>query len=190
MRTLSPDIVAAFESGAVHIIVLVEIVTPTLTVRMTSDTYDNEFNGETFVTGTLGSISAVDESGDISSTGISITFSGVDPTTLAVAASNGFLNSPVKIWLHISSDVSETEGAMLFFDGFTTGAPSISYGNSSSVAVSCQGKFAALDRPRSERYADAEQQKKYPGDLGMQYASTVANKVVIWPAAKWFKNNG
>lgn len=135
--------------------------------------------------------------------------------TLAVAASSDFLNSPVSVWLLVGGgrDLAELRGDstvvtvdtsiltadaendvftgnVLLFSGFTAGAPSISYGQESRVVVQCKGKFAALDRARTERYADADQQRKYPGDLGMQYASVVASKEVVWPAASWYKNQG
>lgn len=205
MRTLTPETIAALNSGQVKFIVLASIITPSLAIRMTSDTsgtvfvsgggwddaltwddasiWDDYEGSELYVSGTLGSISDIDESKP-EETGIAITFSGVDIPTLSAAAMPDFINSPVKVRLLVSG--GGNSGSILLFDGVTSNAPSISYGNESKITVSCQGKFAALNRSRSERYADAEQQRKYPGDLGMQYASTVASKEVIWPAASFF----
>lgn len=214
-RTLSPETIAALSSGSPRFVVLVRIETPTLTLRMTSDTAPTDFGGETYTPGTLGGIGAVREGSDMTETTIGIDFSGVDLPTLAVAASPAFINSPVSVWLLVgrggapavfradSTSVTADStiltademgwavwGNILLFSGFTAGAPNISYGQESRVMVQCKGKFAALDRPRTERYADQEQQRKYPGDLGMQYASTVSSREVIWPAASWFKNQG
>lgn len=205
MRTLTPETIDALNSGQVKFIVLVSIITPSISLRMTSDTsntvfltdggwddtltwddakiWDDYEGAELYVTGSLGNISDVSESKP-DDTGIAITFSGVDVPTLAAAAMPDFINSPVKVYLLVSGGGSS--GSILLFDGVTNNAPSISYGNKTEIAVSCQGKFAALNRTRSERYADAEQQRKYPGDLGMQYASTVASREVIWPAASFF----
>lgn len=210
-RTLSADTIAALESGQCKFIVLVKIESPTLTLRMTSSPVDTYFittgawidskiwddddvwydagGAEVYLPGTLGKISPVGESTDISDAGISLTFSGVDVTTLSVSAAPDFINSPVSVVLLISSDVSATAGSFILFEGFVTNSPSISYGANSTVVVSCQGKFAALDRERSERYSDQEQQRKHPGDLGLQYATTVSSKEVIWPSASWFRNN-
>lgn len=214
-RTLSPEAIAALSSGSPRFGVLVRIETPTLTLRMTSETGPIEFGGETYMPGTLGGIGAVHEGSDMTETTIGIDFSGVDLPTLAVAASPEFINSPVSVWLRVGTgntlavfradstivtadSTTHTAdemggilwGSMLLFAGFTAGAPNISYGQESRVMVQCKGKFAALDRPRTERYADQDQQRKYPGDLGMQYASTVSSREVIWPAAGWFKNRG
>ena len=187
-RTLSPETIAALSSGSPRFAVLVRIETPTLTLRMTSETGQVEFGGETYMPGTLGNIGAVREGSDMTETTIGIDFSGVDLPTLAVAASPGFVNSPVSVWLLVEG--GGQSGSVLLFAGFTAGAPNISYGQESRVMVQCKGKFAALDRPRTERYADQDQRRKYPGDLGMQYASTVSSREVIWPAASWFKNQG
>ena len=39
----------------------------------------------------------------------------------------------------------------------------------------------------SKRESDQDQQAKYPGDLGMQYATTVSSKTIVWPASEWFE---
>lgn len=187
-RTLSPEAITALSSDSPRFVVLVRIATPSLTLRMTSDTGPVSFGGETYMPGTLGGIGAVREGSDMAETTIGIDFSGVDLPTLAVAASPDFINSPVSVWLLVEG--GGQSGSVLLFSGFTAGAPNISYGQESRVMVQCKGKFAALDRPRTERYADQDQQRKYPGDLGMQYASTVSSRDVIWPAASWFKNQG
>lgn len=185
-RTLSAGTIAALASGNPRFIVLVRIETPSLTLLMTSGTAPEEYAGETYSVGTLGSISRVRETVKFDDTGITIDFSGVDLPTLSVCASPDFLNSPVTITLLVTDGTNS--GEIELFSGYTAGAPNISYGNESKITVNCTGKFAALDRPRTERYADQDQQRKYPGDLGMQYASTVSSAEVIWPAASWFKN--
>lgn len=213
-RTISADAIAALSSGSPRFVVLVRIETPSLTVRMTSESGSVNFEGEVYEPGTLGNIGSVSESNDISQSSIGIDFSGVDIPTLAVASSADFINSPVSIYLLVggggipaefrgdstlvtadSSMVTADSAGSVFtgnihlFSGYTAGSPNISYGSESKVSVICRGKFAALNRKKTERYADQDQQRKYPGDIGMQYASTVASRDVIWPSASWFRNN-
>lgn len=82
----------------------------------------------------------------------------------------------------------KNEGGFLLFDGVVAAPPSLAFGGETSISIAVQSRMIAKDRNRSERYADADQQKKYPGDLGMQYATEVGNKSVRWPAASWFRN--
>ena len=186
-RTIDAATITAIQDATVRWVVIVRIETPGLTLLMTSGSNDLVYNSETYVPGTLGNISPVSEDG-LQDSAISVSFSGVDSSTLAAAAAQDFINSPVMVRIipHDEDWVPVGDGILLF-DGFTTEAPSISYGRESEVSVSCKGKFAALDRNRSERYSDAEQQRKYPGDLGMQYAASVANKEVTWPASSFFE---
>jgi len=185
-RTLDAATIAALQTGIIRPIVLVKIVTPTFTLRMSSDNQDTAFGGETYQYGTLGNISPVNEAG-MSDSGISLTFSGVDLSTLALSSRQDFLNCPVTITILLHDEDWQPIGTGIeLFDGYTSSAPSISYGNSSEVSIQCMGKFDALNRPRSERYSDAEQQRKHPGDLGLQYAANVANKDVVWPASSFF----
>lgn len=187
-RTIDAATIAAIQDRLVRWVVIVKIETPSLDILMTSGDNDLSYGGDVYLPGTLGNISPVSEDG-LQDSAISLTFSGVDAATLAAAGSQDFLNSPVMVRL-IPHDENwqPVGGGILIFDGFTSDAPSISWGNESQVAVSCRGKFAALDRQRSERYSDAEQQRKYPGDLGMQYAASVANKDVVWPASSFFED--
>ena len=104
-RTLSPDTIAALSSGSPRFAVLVRIQTPSLTLRMTSDTIPVSFGGETYTPGTLGGIGTVKEGGKMEDTSIGIDFSGVDVPTLAVAASPDFLNSPVSVWMVSSGSI-------------------------------------------------------------------------------------
>lgn len=206
-RTLSASTIAALESDSVRFVVLVKIEAPGGDILMTSEgsetvailttgwddnstwndllTWSDSQGGEVFLPGTLGGISEVEESQGAG--GISLTFSGVDIATLSAAASPAFINSPVKVYLKVSAGTEG--GVIMLFDGVCSRAPSISYGNNSTVTVSCQGKFAAMNRNRSERYSNADQQAKYPGDLGLEYAATVSSKEVIWPSSAWFRNN-
>ena len=184
-RTLSASTIAALESDSVRFVVLVKIEAPGGDILMTSEGSSVDYNGDTYQSGTLGGISEVEESQGAG--GISLTFSGVDIATLSAAASPAFINSPVKVYLKVSAGIEG--GVIMLFDGVCSRAPSISYGNNSTVTVSCQGKFAAMNRNRSERYSNADQQAKYPGDLGLEYAATVSSKEVIWPSSAWFRNN-
>lgn len=50
-----------------------------------------------------------------------------------------------------------------------------------SITVSAESLFSLGSRPRWSMYTDSDQQHRYPGDLGFQFAGTLVNKVVTWP---------
>lgn len=187
-RTLPQSTINALKSESVAALVFIRIETPSSTVRLTSASGAVTFKGEVYLPATFGEVSNVTEDGDMSTSGIGFSMSGLEYSLLQLASESSFLNSPVSIWAQFEGD--NDTGEMLLFEGFTSGAPSINFGNDCSILVTCQGKFAALNRPRSLRYTDAQQRERFPDDKGMEYAAQVSTREIIWPSAQWFKNNG
>jgi len=204
-RTLDDSTIQALGNNSVRWQAFVKIILPTITIRMTSATADTNFNGELYTHGSLGNIGGFSEGENEG--GSSLTFSALDPAILAALAA-GFLNAPVTI--HVSpvdlfvpvsfdSDVFKFDSTLItfdngrdsgisYFEGFATGLNVGIGSDSSQIALACSSKVLAVARPRSARYSDQEQQRNHPGDKGMQYASLVASKEVVWPARAWFEN--
>lgn len=168
-------------------VVLVEIITPSLNIRLTSNTQDLVFDGDTYTAGLLSGISEIPETTDLKDAQIALGFSGIDPAIKAAVVSPDFINSKVTVRIQFFDQnwVSSGDG-LIYFIG-SAASQNIASGQSSAITVSCKSRIASLGRPRSERYSDQEQQAQHPGDLGMQYASELASKEIIWPAAAWFK---
>lgn len=185
-RVIDDATVLAMQADVVRPIVLVKIATPSLNILMTSGMQDIDFGGDTYTYGTLGNISTIPETDDLKDSSLSLTFSAVDPATIAAVSAADFVNSPVQVrvmffdenWLSVGDGLS-------FFEG-SASSQNIALGQQADITVSCKSKISTLSRPRSERYSDQDQQAKYPGDLGMQYASTVSSQDIIWPASEWF----
>lgn len=50
-----------------------------------------------------------------------------------------------------------------------------------SVTIAAETLFSLRSRPRHAMYTDADQQKRFPGDRGFEFAPTLVNKVLTWP---------
>ncbi|WP_225205392.1 hypothetical protein [Novosphingobium huizhouense] len=50
-----------------------------------------------------------------------------------------------------------------------------------SVTVKAESLFSLRSRPRWSMYTDADQQRRFPGDKGFEFVSSLVNKVVTWP---------
>lgn len=188
-RTIDSNTLRAMTRLDYRPVVLVEIDTPSLPIRLTSNTQDIVFESNTYTANALGGISTISETADLNDAQISIIFSGIDPAIKAVVASPDFINSSVTVHIQFFDENWQPSGdGLIYFIG-SAASQNIASGQSSDITVSCKSKVATLSRPRSERYSDQEQQAQYPGDLGMQYASELASKEIIWPNAAWFKEN-
>ena len=170
-------------------VVLVEIVSPSLNIRLTSNTQDVVFDTDTYTAGLLSGIGEISETTDLKDAQTAITFSGIDAAIKAAVVASDFINSSVTIRIQFFNQNWQSSGdGIIYFSG-AVASQNIASGQTSSITVSCKSRIASMSRPRSERYSDQEQQAQYPGDLGMQYAAELASKEIIWPSAAWFKED-
>ena len=185
-RLIDDATVLAMQEGVSRPVVLVKIATPLIDILMTSSMQDINFGGDTYTYGTLGNISTISETDDIKDSSITLAFSAIDPATIAAIASPDFVNSLVSVRImFFDNDWQSVGDGLLYFEGGAS-SQNIALGVSAEITVNCKSKLSTLSRPRSERYSDQDQQAKYPGDLGMQYATTVSSKDIVWPDSAWF----
>lgn len=188
-RTIDSNTLRAMTRDDYRPVVLVEVVTPSLNIRLTSNTQDVTFDGDLYTAGLLSGISEIPETTDLNDAQIAVSFSGIDTAIKAAVVAPDFINSKVTVRIQFFDQDWVTSGdGLLYFIG-SAASQNIASGQTSSITVSCKSRIASLSRPRSERYSDQEQQAQYPGDLGMQYASELASKTIIWPSSEWFKED-
>jgi hypothetical protein len=54
-------------------------------------------------------------------------------------------------------------------------------GDERSITIRCESLFSLRARPRAALYTDADQQRRFPGDLGFAFVASLKNKVITWP---------
>lgn len=192
-RTIDSGTMRAMTKASYRPVILVEILSPSLPIRLTSNSQDLVYNSNTYTAGGLGGISAIPETDDLNDSQISIIFSGVDPAIKAAVVASDFINSSVSVRAQFFNDNFESSGdGLLYFTG-SVASQNIASGASSEITISCKSLIASLSRPRSERYSDQEQRAYADSlgttDLGMQFASELASRDIIWPTAEWLKEN-
>lgn len=50
-----------------------------------------------------------------------------------------------------------------------------------SVTISMESLFSLRSRPRYAMYTDRDQDRRFPGDKGFEFAPSLVNKVLTWP---------
>lgn len=50
-----------------------------------------------------------------------------------------------------------------------------------SVTVTAESLFSLRSRPQYAMYTDSDQKRRFPGDRGFEFVSSLVNKVVAWP---------
>ena len=56
-------------------------------------------------------------------------------------------------------------------------------GGISTVTLTAESRLRDLERVRTRRYTDADQQSRFPGDKGLEYVPSLQDKQLIWGRA-------
>lgn len=72
----------------------------------------------------------------------------------------------------------------LIHDGRLDTSELIDTGDTATITLNSETRFRDLERPRTKRYTDAEQQKRYPGDKGLEYVPSMQDKEITLGAPK------
>lgn len=191
-RDLSAGVAAAIAAATYRPVFFVRLEYDEGTERATTAPYsiwfddegtgaDNEFIG----VGALGTISAIEEGSDLRAYGMSASLTGVDPAQLATALDSKYQGRPAYIWLgFLDAGHIIIDEPVLVFSGMMDTQP-IELGRTGSIGVTIENVMARWENPNPEnlRYTDADQQSRYPGDLGYEFASVTVSREITWGKA-------
>ena len=146
---------------------------------------DLTFNGKNYLgVGNLLSISAVDESTDLTATGASIVLSGIQSTLLAIARDEDYQGRPITIYLGALDDTGDLIASpTVLFSGFMDVMTIAEAGETSTISVTAENKLIAFDRSYVRRYTAEDQKIDYPNDMGFEFVAKIADQEIIWGRA-------
>lgn len=190
-RSLSGAQSTELQQGTIRPVHLAELDFSGGFVRVASTPFSIAFdsNGdltdETFLgIGGLGSVSAVEETGDGKTTKITLTLSGVDQANVALALGEPFRGRPATLWRGwLDPDYALIGAPVVRFAGIMSAMPySIEGRAQSTVSVVVVDRFARWNAPLdSPRWDNVDHQTRRPGDKGLEFIpELVAGKEVVW----------
>lgn len=154
------------------------------TVRLWSGAGSKSWNSSSWSgAGDFGGITPVDESTDVSASGLAFRLSGIPGTSLALALGENYRGKPCKLWLAILDDDDDVVDAYQVFAGRMDVMKIDDGGDAGTISVQAENCLVDLQRPRLLRYTDAEQQRLFPGDLGLQFVAKLAERPLYWGVA-------
>lgn len=185
MRSLDSAIASASLAPVVRFLYMVRIDFDSGTVAWHSGFGDYVYDGITYTgTGSLCGISEVTEEPGVKSNSITLTISGVKPEVVALALGAKYINR--RCWVYLQcldeQDRPITATPYLLFRGSLDNIEGVK-GNAASFKISVKSRLADWERPRKLRYTDADQQKLYPGDKGMEFIPQLSERILVWPKA-------
>ena len=131
--------------------------------------------------GALGSIDGILESSDGSSNGVKLQMSGVADGLLANALGENYQGRSAKIWLvFLDADDVIIPDPIVLFSGQMDVMNLVDGDGQGGIEILCESRDQLLKRTSESLLTDEEQQRVYPGDLGLQFVMELQNTVLAW----------
>lgn len=157
------------------------------TLRLTDAPFDFGWGGNVYQgIGHLGRLEPVEEAVELQAYRIRMILNGIPTALLSIALGTNYQGREAVLSLGFLSAAHK-----LLDDPFTLfrgrmDTMSIVAGETASIALEVESRLADWERPRVRRYNDADQQQRYPGDKGLEFAEQMSSKQIVWPSASFF----
>jgi len=131
--------------------------------------------------GALGSIDGILETSDGSSNGVKLQMSGIANGLLSNALGENYQGRSAKVWLvFLDSDGAIVPDPIMLFSGQMDVMNLVDGDSQGAIEILCESRDQLLKRTSESLLTDEEQQRVYPGDLGLEFVMELQNKVLAW----------
>ena len=138
--------------------------------------------------GSLGTISPVEETTDLAARGINFQLSGVPTALVAVALSENYQGKECSVLFGALDPTGAlVSSPVTIFAGRMDVMSINDDGQNATIIMSAENKLVDFRRPREVRYTHEEQQNLYPvspPDLGLEFVTAIQEKQIYWGNAK------
>jgi hypothetical protein len=139
------------------------------------------WQGVTYLSG--GNLLQVGEAGASAggeAAGLSITLSGIDPETIAIAEAEQFQRRPVEVLLAVLDNAGQIIGTDGFFTGLADDMDSDDNPERPRVTLTCEPRSLDLSRPRPFKYLPEDQKQRFAGDTFFDMVQPLQNREDTW----------
>jgi len=167
------------------------------TLYVTTAPLDVVANAHTYLgTGGLLEVSALGESEDANAENITLALTLVDTAMIAATLGNvdNYRGKRARLWLQLYDEQFQPAGAPVqrwagYMDRVAIERkPPPATGGAGTGRIKLECSRAGMARARNAtglRLTDAQQQQRYPGDLGLQYMQSLIEKPALWLSKKF-----
>lgn len=180
-RTISADMVSEVTTAQLSPILMAELnFTPPVYLWTGYGTLT--YNGIGYLgLGTLGTISPVQETTDLSARGISMQLSGVPTALVYEALTDDYQGRACSVMFGaLSPTAGLVASPITIFSGRMDVMQLSDDGQTSQITMTAENKLIDFKRTREIRYTDEEQQRLYAGDLGLEFVNAIQEKTIYW----------
>ncbi len=151
-------------------------------VNLHSQLGEIAWGGDTYTgAGDIGGISPVDEDSELSRSTLQLTLRGLPTDLVSIVGNEHYQGRPATIYLGYLDQTTHVlvSDPLVIYRGRMDVATT-EVGETLTVTLAVESRFAAWDRPLVRRYNNADQQGRYPGDKGLEFVEQTTEKQIVW----------
>ena len=157
----------------------------TETIRVWSGDYDLTIDSADYTgVGTLLSISNIEDTLELKSSGLTVALAGMDATVLNLALTENYQNRFITVFLgYLSGGTDTVVGTMTLFKGRMQSMTVNDDPNGSTITIDAENRLIDLDRPSNLRYTKESQKFIDTSDTCFNRVASLQDKEIIWGRA-------
>ena len=154
----------------------------TETIRVWSGDYDLTIDSADYTgVGTLLSISNIEDTLELKSSGLTVALAGMDATVLNLALTENYQNRFITVFLgYLSGGTDTVVGTMTLFKGRMQSMTVNDDPNGSTITIDAENRLIDLDRPSNLRYTKESQKFIDSTDTCFNRVASLQDKEIIW----------
>lgn len=143
---------------------------------------DIEANNKTWTgSGTVLGFSQTSENTDLSAEGMTLTFSGLDSSIVAILLGENYRGRTAKVYLGALNSTNQPVSDLYqIFAGRMDVMTLQENGQTATVSISLENVLIDLERPRSRKLTNEEQLKRYSGDDSLKNVAKLQDRQISW----------
>lgn len=160
-------------------------------VRVWTGTGNLTVLGRTFTgLGELGQVTPLREKNAITPQNVAFRLNGIPSGMINTVLNIDYRGRMCRLWFaFMTADFTDVlDTPIQLFVGRMDTCSIEDNGATSAVVVNAESKLVDLDRPSMIRWTHEEQTRRFPGDLGLEFVSSLAERPIYWggpgPAAQ------
>ena len=154
-------------------------------VRLWTGNDSKSFNdiggsGDYLGIGTMGSISSIAETTEVSAKTMDLTLSGIPTEYVSLALSGSYRGRDAVVYLVLFNTAMTSYEQVTLFRGYMDQLVISEGSDTSAITVKCESRLIELNRPTDIRYTDEAQKQLYPTDKGLEFVASMGDKSIYW----------
>lgn len=181
-RDLTPEVAAAIAAGVVRPALFYEGEFASGWARFWTGLTPMQWGGRTWnPAGALIGLSPIEETTSVVANVVTVTLSGVPTDLVALAIEDARQGKPGRSWLAFLDESGAIIPEPVQLAAGRLDVPEVEDGEDTcTIAISYETRAVDLTTPREWRYTHESQQVLFPGDLGLEFVTSLQEMEITW----------